>query len=72
MSVLVPAPFGISSAGAQSAPTTVAITDADVGMPPSNFEFAVRGKGEIGQWTVVQDQTAAGGLAIEHASYRRE
>jgi hypothetical protein len=34
----------------------------------ADFEFALTGDGELGQWTVVRDPIASGGLAIEHLS----
>jgi hypothetical protein len=39
-----------------------------IGAAPADFEFARTGEGELGQWSVVRDPTAGGGLAIEHVS----
>jgi len=39
--------------------------------PPADFAFARTGEGDLGQWTVVRDTTAAGGFAIEHVSTDR-
>jgi len=48
--------------------TPVEIKPSDVGMPPADFEPALWGEGEPGRWTVVRDQTANDGIAIEHVS----
>jgi hypothetical protein len=50
------------------ATTTVDFASNPIGAPPSDFELSQTGDGERGQWTVVQDATAAGGRAIEHRS----
>jgi hypothetical protein len=47
--------------------TLVEIAKNAVGMPPADFQFAVTGQGEPGQWTLVSDQTAATKVAIEYA-----
>jgi hypothetical protein len=38
------------------------------GKPPAGFSFARTGQGSAGEWTVVADPTAKGGLAIEQTS----
>lgn len=53
---------------AEKAPSTIEIAREDVGEPPSNFEFSLRGEGQPGRWIVVLDPTAIGGVAIEHVS----
>ena len=39
-----------------------------IGEPPADFDFQRTGQGDLGQWTLVRDATAADGLAIEHVS----
>ena len=53
---------------AQSAATVVAIDNMEVGAAPSDFEFALTGKGSPGKWTVVNDETSFAGRAIEQSS----
>ena len=57
-----------SEAIAQSAATVVAIASMEVGAPPSDFKFALTGKGSSGEWTVVTDDTSFAGRAIEQSS----
>ena len=38
------------------------------GKAPTEFSFARTGRGTNGEWTVVSDPTAKGGLAIEQTS----
>jgi hypothetical protein len=59
---------GVSQPFAQDAATKIEITKSGVGMPPAEFDFQRAGEGELGQWTVVRDPTAAEGVAIEHLS----
>jgi len=47
---------------------TIDFAKSAIGSPPSDFEFQRTGEGDLGQWTLVRDPTAAGGLAIEHVS----
>jgi hypothetical protein len=48
--------------------TTIDFAKSAIGLPPSDFEFQRTGQGDLGQWTLVRDPTAAGGVAIEHVS----
>jgi hypothetical protein len=48
--------------------TTIDLTKSSIGSPPSYFEFQRTGQGDLGQWTLVHDPTAGGGVAIEHVS----
>ena len=57
-----------SEAIAQLAATVVAIASMEVGAPPSDFKFALTGKGSSGEWTVVTDDTSFAGRAIEQSS----
>ena len=57
-----------SEAIAQLAATVVAIASMEVGAPPSDFKFALTGKGGSGEWTVVTDDTSFAGRAIEQSS----
>jgi len=63
-------PIAVLAAGAwsQSLTTKIEIGKSDVGTPPADFEFARTGEGDLGQWSVVRDPTAADGYAIEHIS----
>ena len=58
----------IAQLPAQSVITRVDIGKSVIGAPPAEFDFRVTGKGELGQWVVVNDPTAATGRAIEHVS----
>ena len=55
----------------QSAATVVAIANMKVGATPVDFKFARTGQGDLGQWTVVHDETSFGGCAIEQSSTDR-
>jgi hypothetical protein len=46
----------------------IQIEKMTVGKPPPQFSFARTGQGTPGEWTVVADPTAKGGLAIEQTS----
>ena len=48
--------------------TTIAFAENRIGMPPADFDLGITGHGHPGKWTVVRDETAAGGLAIEQSS----
>jgi hypothetical protein len=52
----------------QDVATKIDITKNAIAAAPADFEFALTGDGELGQWTVVRDPTASGGVAIEHLS----
>ena len=58
----------VTAAIAASDLVTPIIAPAHVGLPPADFEFALWGDGEAGRWAVVNDATAADGIAIEHVS----
>ena len=58
----------VTAAIAASDLVTHIIAPAHVGLPPADFEFALWGDGEAGRWAVVNDATAADGIAIEHVS----
>ena len=67
--VAVAAPLAWGGAGlAVEDATTIDFAKSAIGSPPSDFEFQRTGEGDLGQWTLVRDPTAAGGLAIEHVS----
>src|SRR5262245_23012412 len=55
----------------QSAATVIAIGSMEVGAAPTDFKFALTGKGSPGKWTVVNDETAFAGRVIEQASTDR-
>ena len=60
--------IGISRPMAQDVATKIDIAKNTIAAPPADFEFALTGDGELGQWTVVRDPTASSGIAIEHLS----
>jgi glycosyl hydrolase family 59 (putative galactocerebrosidase) len=63
------APLAWAGAGlAVEDATTIDFAKSAIGSPPTDFEFQRTGEGDLGQWTLVRDPTAAGGLAIEHIS----
>jgi hypothetical protein len=49
----------------------IAIDRMTPGSPPAGFTFARTGRGGVGEWTVVEDPTAATGRAIEQNSADR-
>jgi hypothetical protein len=49
----------------------IAIDHMMPGSPPAGFTFARTGRGGVGEWTVVEDPTAATGRAIEQSSTDR-
>jgi hypothetical protein len=53
---------------AEDITTTIDLAKSAIGSPPADFEFQRTGQGELGQWTLVRDPTAAEGVAIEHVS----
>jgi len=65
----VAAPLTWAGAGlAVEDATTIDFAKSAIGSPPADFDFQRTGQGDLGQWTLVHDPTAAGGLAIEHVS----
>src|ERR1700681_3484688 len=48
--------------------TAIAFAETRIGMPPADFDLGVTGHGQPGKWTIVRDESAAGGLAIEQSS----
>lgn len=62
-------PLAWSDAGlAAEDATTIDLARSAIGSPPADFEFQRTGEGNLGQWTLVRDPTAAEGVAIEHVS----
>jgi len=59
---------GIAPASAQDAATETEIANNGIGVPPADFEFWRTGEGELGDWAIVRDSTAAAGVAIEQFS----
>jgi len=49
------------AAGAETSLTKMDFAEKSIGAPPPDFEFAITGEGELGQWTVVRDPTAGDG-----------
>src|SRR5262245_52545570 len=52
----------------QSAAAVVAIANMEIGAVPTDFKFTRTGQGGPGKWTVVSDETAFAGRAIEPSS----
>jgi hypothetical protein len=66
--------FGASAVGtvhSQTGATMIAIDRMAVGTAPDGFTFARTGQGGPARWTVVADETATGGRAIEQNSTDR-
>jgi hypothetical protein len=55
----------------QSTATAIGIAKMDVGLPPTDFQFARTGQGDLGKWTVVSDDSSFAGRAIEQSSVDR-
>jgi hypothetical protein len=53
---------------AQNVTTMIDLAKTAIGTPPADFDFALTGEGELGQWMVVGDPTTPTGRAIEHLS----
>src|SRR5262245_33754296 len=54
-----------------AAATVVAIANMEIGTTPADFKFARTGQGELGKWTVVNDETSFAGRVIEQSSTDR-
>jgi hypothetical protein len=64
--------FCLGSDGfSQSAATAIGIAKMDVGSPPTDFQFARTGQGDLGKWIVVSDGSSFAGRAIEQSSIDR-
>jgi hypothetical protein len=59
---------GSAGLAAEDIATTIDLAKNAIGSPPADFEFQRTGQGDLGQWTLVRDPTAAEGVAIEHVS----
>jgi len=55
----------------QSAAVVVVIANMEIGAVPADFKFTRTGQGGPGKWTVVSDETAFAGRAIEQSSTER-
>jgi hypothetical protein len=55
----------------QSAAMAISIAKMDAGSPPTGFQFARTGLGDLGSWIVVSDETSFAGRAIEQSSTDR-
>ena len=64
----VAVPLAWGGLAAEDTTTTIDFAKSPIGSPPADFEFQRTGEGELGQWTLVRDPTAAAGVAIEHVS----
>jgi hypothetical protein len=58
----------VAPAFAVDARVSIDLGEHRIGAPPEDFEFAITGHGQPGQWTVVRDTTATDGIAIEQSS----
>lgn len=61
----------VESAFAETGVSMIAIDQMKPGSPPARFTFARTGRGETGEWRVVEDSTATAGRAIEQLSADR-
>jgi hypothetical protein len=68
MSAAILAACSVAPAFAVDARVSVDLGEHRIGAPPEDFDFAVTGPGQPGQWTVVRDTTATDGVAIEQSS----
>ena len=68
MSAAIRTASAVAPALAVDARVSVDLGEHRIGAPPEDFEFAITGHGQPGQWTVVRDTTAADGVAIEQSS----
>jgi hypothetical protein len=59
---------GNTALAADNAARTIDFAKSTIGFPPANFEFQRTGQGDLGEWTLVRDPTAAEGVAIEHVN----
>ena len=66
--VAAPLAFGGTGLAAEDVITTIDLANSAIGSPPADFDFQRTGQGNLGQWTLVRDLTAAAGVAIEHVS----
>ena len=53
---------------ADESETVIAFSEFRIGIPPAYFDFGVTGSGHPGIWTIVRDQTATAGFALEQSS----
>jgi hypothetical protein len=65
--VAAPLAWGGAGVAAEDA-TIIDFAKSTIGSSPSDFDFQRTGEGDLGQWTLVRDPSAAGGVAIEHVS----
>ena len=68
MSAAMLSACAVAPAFAVDARVSVDLGEHRIGAPPEDFEFAITGHGQPGQWTVVRDSTATDGVAIEQSS----
>ena len=54
--------------GAGAMEQTVDLAGLELGQPPAGFEFARTGRGSVGAWAVVPDESGAGGRVIAQTS----
>jgi len=60
-----------SNGFSQSAAMAIAIAKMELGSPPTGFQFARTGQGDLGRWIVVSDPTSFAGRAIEQSGTDR-
>jgi hypothetical protein len=68
MSAVILAACSVAPAFAVDARVSVDLGEHRIGAPPEDFDFAITGRGQPGQWAVVRDITATDGVAIEQSS----
>jgi hypothetical protein len=59
----------VAPAFAVDGKASIDLEENSIGVPPlEDFDFVITGGGQPGQWTMVRDVTAIGGVAIEQSS----
>ena len=68
MSAVILATCLVAPAYAVDAGSGIDFDESKIGLPPEQFDFGITGQGRPGQWSVVRDVTAIGGIAVEQSS----
>lgn len=67
-SIAAPAACMAAPSLAVDGQTTIAFAENRIGMPPADFDLGITGRGHLGKWRIVRDQTAPEGFALEQSS----
>jgi hypothetical protein len=68
MSAAILAAWVVAPACAVDGGNGIDFDESRIGLPPEQFDFGITGQGRPGQWSVVRDVTATGGIAVEQSS----